>query len=191
MLKLELVRGQVAEALVRSDGVVMLAPRFDQNGGLAAAAEPLQAEALVAKLAVERFVGAVLPWLARIDQRGVDPILGQPLEDGVADELRSAVRTQIGRGAMNADQSGYHVDHAARANRAGYVDRQALMSELVDHGKSFDLLAVGTGIEDEVIGPDMIGGPWRHRPGPGSSYAATGATARQLQPRLAPQPLGP
>ena len=40
----------------------------------------------------------------------------------------------------------------------GNVDSQALMGEFVDDRQAFDLLPVGTGIEDEVVGPDVIGG---------------------------------
>ena len=47
-------------------------PRFDNHLGLAAAAEPLDAEAFVTELAVEGLVGAVLPRLAGIDDGGLN-----------------------------------------------------------------------------------------------------------------------
>ena len=61
--------------------------------------EPLDAQALVAQLAVEALVVAVLPGLAGIDQRRADAGMGEPLEDRQADELRSAVRAQEERSA--------------------------------------------------------------------------------------------
>lgn len=61
---LELRRGQVLQAAVRPDLVVVLTPGLDDDLGLATRAEPLDGQALVAKLAVEALVGAVLPRLA-------------------------------------------------------------------------------------------------------------------------------
>ena len=46
-----------------------------------AAAEPLEARAFVAELAVEALVGAVLPGFARIDVRGVNPGIDEPFEN--------------------------------------------------------------------------------------------------------------
>lgn len=51
--------------------------------------------ALVAELAVA-LVGTVLPGFARVDQGGVDLGFGQPLQDPVADEFRTVIRTQVG-----------------------------------------------------------------------------------------------
>jgi hypothetical protein len=45
---------------------------------------------------------------------------------------------------------------ACRADTAGHVDRQALAGELVDQGEAFQALAVGTSIEDEVVGRDLV-----------------------------------
>lgn len=53
MVLLEFMRGQVAKAGVRPDGVVMLPPRLDDDLGLAAGTKPLDAQALVAEFAVE------------------------------------------------------------------------------------------------------------------------------------------
>ncbi len=52
--------------------VVVLAPRLDDDLGLGAGAEPFEAQALVAELAVETLRRAVLPGLAGIDQSGLD-----------------------------------------------------------------------------------------------------------------------
>jgi len=46
--------------------VVMTAPLLDDHRRLRARPKPFQAQALIAQLAVERFVGAILPWLAGI-----------------------------------------------------------------------------------------------------------------------------
>ena len=109
------------------------------------------------KLAVEALVGSVLPGLARIDQRRGDAALGDPLEDRVADELRPVVRAQEERRSVRADETREHLDHALGADRAGHVDGQAFVGELVDDRQALDLLALGGGVEDEVVGPDEVG----------------------------------
>ena len=83
-------------------GVVVLAPGFDDDGGFSSAAEPLEVQALIAQLAVEGFVGAILPGASRIDVRRADVRLLEPVEDGMTDELGTVVRSQEGRRTMNA-----------------------------------------------------------------------------------------
>ena len=156
MLPLELDRGQVVQAAVRAHGVVVVPSGLDHDLGFGARAEPLQAQALVAELAIEALVVGVLPWLARVDQRRGDAALGDPLEDRAADELRPVVRTQEQRRAVHADESGQNLDDAPGADRTGHVDGQALAGELVDHLQALDLLARGRGVEDEVVGPDAV-----------------------------------
>ena len=94
MLPLELVRGQAVEAAVRAHGVVVLAPGFDDDDSLLARSEPFERQALVAQLAIEAFVSAVLPGLARIAQRRGDAGLGDPFQDGVADEFGAVVNAE-------------------------------------------------------------------------------------------------
>src|SRR5512142_1576398 len=87
LLLLERQWRQVAQARVWTIGVVMLPPLLDDDLRLGACAKPFHAQALVAELAVEAFVAAILPRLAWIDQRGVDAGFVQPLEHGTTDEL--------------------------------------------------------------------------------------------------------
>ena len=75
-----------------TDLVVVIAPGFDQHGSFAARAEPLDRQALVAELAIEDLVGAVLPRLASIVEHGDDARPRDPFLDGLADELRPVVR---------------------------------------------------------------------------------------------------
>ena len=59
-----------------------------------AVAEPLQREMLVAQLAVEGFVGAVLPRLARVDERRLDLRASGASGESRRDEL--AARSTFG-----------------------------------------------------------------------------------------------
>ena len=63
---------------MRADLVVVSPPLFDPDLGLDAVAKPLQAQVLVPKLAVERFVGRILPRLAGVDVRRLDLRVGEP-----------------------------------------------------------------------------------------------------------------
>ena len=57
---------------MRPDFVVVAPPLFRPDLGVDAIVKPLQCQKLVAEFPVERFVGAILPRLARIDQRRLD-----------------------------------------------------------------------------------------------------------------------
>ena len=85
---LEFVRREVVKAAVGAHRVVVVPQSLNDHGGLLSGPEPLQRQTLVAQLAIETFAGPVLPRLARVAQCGCDASLGDPFEDGVADELR-------------------------------------------------------------------------------------------------------
>ena len=65
--------------------VVMPAPALDHHLRLGPRAEPLQAQALVAELAVEALRRAILPGLAGIDQRRADALIDDPLQQRATD----------------------------------------------------------------------------------------------------------
>lgn len=90
---------------MRADMVVVAAPRLDHDVCFRAAAEPLERQALVPELAVEAFIGSVLPGFAGFNQRGVNARVCQPGKDGVADELRSVVRSNVTRCTALGDQA--------------------------------------------------------------------------------------
>lgn len=75
------------------DLVVVLAPSLDDDLGLAERVEPFGGHALVAEFAVDAFVGAVLPGLARGVEHGRNAGAGDPLQDGLADELRPVLQS--------------------------------------------------------------------------------------------------
>src|SRR5215218_2850524 len=101
---------------MRPDLVVMPAPLLDSDLGLDAVPKPLQAQVLVPELAVERLVGRILPWLPRVDVRGLDLRVGEPPQDGRRDELRSIVRAQIAWRAVQAHQLREDLDDAPGSN---------------------------------------------------------------------------
>ena len=88
---LVLVRRPVAKAGMRPDGVVVTTPCFDDDPSFSSGAKPFHRQAFIAQLAVEALVRAVLPGLPRIDVRGVNPSVSDPLQDGAGNELRGII----------------------------------------------------------------------------------------------------
>ena len=64
---LKFIGRQVAECRMRPRGVVVAPPRFDDDHGFDAVAEPVLLKAFGAKFAIEALVNAVLPWLSRLE----------------------------------------------------------------------------------------------------------------------------
>ena len=162
--------------------------------------KPLQAQVLVAKLPVERFVGAILPRLAGVDERGFDLRRLQPAQDGAARRTPGRCRTAGTGRPVDAHELRQHLDHAARSNAAGHVDRQALAREFVDDRQALQRPPIGAGIEDEVVRPDVIrsrsaatgGAGWWRRAGAaaaGAPAAPPGARGDSVRSALIAMPL--
>ena len=126
--------------------IEVTAPMFDDDAGFDAVAKPLDGQTFVSELAIEAFIGAVLPGFAGIDERGFDVRVGEPLEKCVADEFRTIVRAQVARRPVRGDQTRENFDDATRADGARHIDGQALPGKLVDHGQAFELLSVGSAV---------------------------------------------
>ena len=66
---------------MRPDLVEVTPPLFDSHLRLDSIPEPLQAQALVSKFPIERFVGPILPRLSGVNERRFDLCLLQPAQD--------------------------------------------------------------------------------------------------------------
>src|SRR5215831_20813388 len=84
--------------------VVVAPPGFNADPRVDAIAKPLQRQMLVAELPIEGFVGAVLPWFARIDEGRFDLRRLQPAQDRSGHEFGPVVGTQKLWRAVNADE---------------------------------------------------------------------------------------
>src|SRR5271165_4250422 len=113
--------------------------------------------------------------------RRVDVRLQEPTQYRSGDKLRSVVRSQVLRAAVNADQFAQHFDDPSGSDAASYVDRQALPSELIDHGETLELLAVGAGVEHKVIGPYLAHSHRCQRPWARDRYTPAWPFSRHLQ----------
>lgn len=112
-----------------------------------------------------------------------------PLQDGLADELRPVVRTHEQRRAVQAHQVHEHLHHALGTDSPSHVDDQPLAGVFVHHGQALDLLAAGRGLENEVIGPDHVDSERRVNARADRSDALAWALPGYQPARLAPQPV--
>ena len=92
--------GQVADAAVRPDVVVVASPAAEHEAQLREAGEDLPVEQFVAKPAVEGLGLGILPRRARFDEEDLGAQLADPLLDSSGDEFRSVVRADVGRHAV-------------------------------------------------------------------------------------------
>jgi hypothetical protein len=56
-----------------------------------------------------------------------------------------------------ADQAGEHFERARRADGACHFDRPGFARELVDPREALHALTAGGGVENEVLGSDVMG----------------------------------
>ena len=73
--------------------VVVMAPALDENLGFEEGVEDLTVEQLVAQLAVEAFIVAILPGASGLDVEGLHTDPGEPGLDGLGRELAAVVAT--------------------------------------------------------------------------------------------------
>src|SRR5687768_404306 len=109
MFRLEGGRRQVRETRMRADFVVMSPPLLDAHLRVRAVAEPLQREMLIAELPVERFVRAILPRLAGVDERRFDLRRLEPPENRSSNELWTVVGAQVARRPVHAHELRQHL----------------------------------------------------------------------------------
>src|SRR5215210_631587 len=177
---------------MRPDRVVVTTPTLDDDLRLTQAVEDLAIEQLVPEAGIEALDVAVLPRAARSDVGGLGSDRGDPLLDGLGDELRAIVGADVARHAAHDEQVREHVDDVDRLQLASDADRQALVRELVDDVEHPDLPSVMGPILDEVVRPDVIAvlGP---QPDAGSvrqpEPSSFGLLLRNLQPLASPDPL--
>ena len=115
---------------MRPDPIVAAAQVFDDDPGFQAIAQPFHRQAFVAEFSVEALVGAVLPWLARLDQNRFEFFIHGPLQQLRAQKLRAVVASKVFGRAMQAHQTAKHFDHAVGPNASGQVACQPTLKRI-------------------------------------------------------------
>ena len=57
---------------------------------------------------------------------------------------------------MDADQFAEDFDDAVGTNASRHIDRKTFARKLIDHRQTFQLLTIGAGVENKVVGPHVI-----------------------------------
>ena len=90
-----LTGSQVSQGAVGPLLVVFHTPAFHDDPSFKQGSEELPIEAFIAELVMEAFDVAIFPWGARRDVEGLDSLIREPILDGVGDELRAIVASDV------------------------------------------------------------------------------------------------
>src|SRR6185437_8311952 len=162
---------------------------LDQDLRIYPVLEPLHVQTLVPEFAVEGLVHAIQPRLSWIDERRVDVQRREPLEDRPGDEFRAIITPEVSGRSVHAHQLGENLDDPRGADAAGDIDGQTLSRILIDHRQALQLLTIGTGIEHEIICPQISRACCRQRARAARRNTSPRPPSRDLQTTLAPQPV--
>jgi hypothetical protein len=100
---------------------VVAPPCLDDDLCLGEAIEDLPVEQFIAQLRVEALAIAVLPWVARLDERGLCPYRGDSLPHGLGDELRTVIGTNMAGHTAQDEQVRQDVDDVGRVTDGNYI----------------------------------------------------------------------
>ena len=153
-------RRAIAQCTVRSLGIIVAPPFFDDDLGFAQRVEDLAVQQLVAEPAVEALTIAVLPGAARFDKCGLGAHGIDPFPDGLGDELGPIIRSDERRYTTHNEEIGQSVDHIDRVQLAPDADRQAFTCVLVQDVERPECPAVVGPTVNEVIAPNMVSVLW-------------------------------
>src|SRR3974390_8119 len=139
-------------------------------------------------MAVEGFDEAILPRRAGVDVTGVDVLRPAPGGAHLGAELRTVVQPQEPRGRAPPGGDGVQDgDRRFGADAPGGGTGQGLSGELVGDVEDLDGPPPGRLVEDEVDGPDVIGGsgtnPVRVGPGLALPRPSTGHVGALVPPQ--------
>ena len=87
----ELSWGQIIQAGMRVGIIVVAAPILNDLPSFKPISEPFHGQAFIPELAVETFIGTVLPGLTRFDQYRFRFFVYRPLQQLCTDELRAII----------------------------------------------------------------------------------------------------
>ena len=102
---------------MRSDGVVVPSPAFDQNLSLVQGREDLAVEQFVPEPGVEALAVTGLPWTARLDEQCLYTDPAEPVPDCLGGELGPIVRPDVLRWPMLYEQLGMSLIERLRSSQ--------------------------------------------------------------------------
>ena len=139
--------------------VVVPSPLLNDDPGFIEAVEDLSVQELIAEPGIEALAVSVLPRRPRFDVGGLGTDSLDPLPDRIRDELRSVIRSDVGRNTPDDEQVGQGINHIRRVELPLHPDRQAFAAELIDYVQRSVGTPVFRSVMHEVVRPDMVNMP--------------------------------
>lgn len=176
------------------EGVVFLAPLFDEYLGLPEGEKDLSIEHFVSELAVEALTVAIFPGATGFDVEGSYSCSFKPLTYSLGGEFRAVVRSDMLRWPMGHEEVREAMEHVIGVQPSLHHDGEAFSTEFVDDRQDLDGTAIVSAVCHEVIGPDMVamGGPEPDtRPIVEPQTSSFGLLLGNLQPLLTPDAFHP
>ena len=152
----DLARCLVSQTTVRPLFIILPPPLFNHDLGFSSMPKPFQVETFVTQFPVEAFVRPILPGLACLDIHRLNSLVCEPTLDRLRHKLWPIITPDECRRAMLPDEPLDHLDHPRRRDPTLHFHRQAFARPFVNDRQNFQLLTVGAGIMDKIVGPDMI-----------------------------------
>src|SRR4029450_8688589 len=140
---------------MRTQGVVIDAPRFDQRAGFGDARKPVLVQAFVAKLPVEAFNKGVLDRLARSDEAQLHAADVGPGVEGAAAEFRAVVHHQNLGQPDRFGETLEDADDAQARQRSIDFDGDTFAREVVDDVQGAETAPIGERIDHEIHRPAL------------------------------------
>ena len=185
---------ELVEPTVQPEVVVLEAPLLDEYLRLEQRVEALTVEALVPELAVKRLDVAILPGAARLDEERLHGHALEPVRHGLGGELGAVVRADVGGNSAPHEALGEAGALLDGGEPSGNDDCEALARVLIDDHEELQRSPIGSALEDEVVGADVIGSlctPAHDGAVRQPESSPLGLLPRYPQPLLAPESLYP
>ena len=126
---------------MRSIGVVVDPPSFDDESGLAKRGELVLVQAFVTKTAVERFDVGILCWFAGLDEVQANPAIARPASHGDTREFGAVIHHDgLRKASHRADRIEDTRNTMSRERRVD-LNRKAFSREIVDDVERSDTAA--------------------------------------------------
>ncbi|CTQ63541.1 hypothetical protein LA5094_06347 [Roseibium album] len=138
-------------------GIVVFPPLFNQDLRFLQAVEGFSVKQFISETGVEALAVSVFPWRTRFDVRGLGTHSVDPVPDGLSNEFRPVVRSDVGWDSPKNEEIYQRVNHVGGIELSLHSDRQALAGMFIQDVQGPERLSIIGSAMHEVITPDMIG----------------------------------
>src|SRR5689334_20789439 len=111
---------------MRATMIVLKFPLFNDVLRFFAIRKHPAVQAIRTKSAIKAFNKWILPWAAGFDIEGMTVAVTQPFLNGISNEFRSIVATQVIRAAAHEKKPFQNLNDLSRRNAASHMNGQAL-----------------------------------------------------------------